>query len=138
MPQTRLILNLDDDSDDEKHQAAPAAYGGGGGGGYGGGDPSYGGGGYGGGDPGYGGGYNAPPPAPPAHDSDAESLHEAQQDYNEAVDAAADSDASSSELEELQEVRRSLNRLADGVDILTLLRVQAREDLEEEQEDYED
>lgn len=55
------------------------------------------------------------PAAPPAHDSDAESLHEAQQDYNEAVEAAADSDASSSELEDLQE---------------------AREELEEEREDY--
>ncbi|CZT16324.1 uncharacterized protein RCC_02166 [Ramularia collo-cygni] len=84
------------DSDDENSHAAPAAYGGGG----------------------YGGGaYNAPPPGPPANDSDAESLHEAQQNYNDAVEAAADSDASSSELEELQE---------------------AREELEEEQEDYED
>lgn len=55
--------------------------------------------------------------APPAHDSDAESLHEAQQEYNEAVEAAADSDASSEELEELQE---------------------AREEVQEEQEEYYD
>ncbi|CAK3917015.1 ww domain [Lecanosticta acicola] len=76
-----------DDSDDEKHEA-PAA------------DPSY----------GSGGG-------PPAGDSDAESLREAQQDYNEAAAAAADSDASSDELEELQE---------------------AREEYEEEREEYYD
>lgn len=80
-----------DDSDDEKH-AAPAAVTAG--------DPSY--------------GYGAPPPA---HDSDAESLHEAQQEYNEAAAAAADSDASSSELEDLQE---------------------AREEYEEEREEYYD
>lgn len=89
---------VDDDSSDDEHHAAPAAAPAAYGGGYGGGDPSYG--------AGYGGtgGYNAPPPALPANDSDAESLHEAQQDYNEAAEAAADSDASSSELEDLHEV----------------------------------
>ncbi|EME41247.1 hypothetical protein DOTSEDRAFT_73609 [Dothistroma septosporum NZE10] len=48
------------------------------------------------------------PAALPAHDSDAESLRGAQQDYNEAVEAAADSDASSDELEDLQEAREEL------------------------------
>lgn len=37
--------------------------------------------------------------------SDAESLREAQEDYNEALEAARDSDASSSEEEELEEAR---------------------------------
>lgn len=46
---------------------------------------------------------------PPTHDSDAESLHEAQQEYNEAAEAAADSDASSDELEDLQEVSLNMN-----------------------------
>jgi hypothetical protein len=55
----------------------------------------------------YGGG--APAPIAPAHDSDAESLREAQAAYAEAIEAAADSDASSSELEDLQEVRRKQN-----------------------------
>ncbi|EME88789.1 uncharacterized protein MYCFIDRAFT_87575 [Pseudocercospora fijiensis CIRAD86] len=58
---------------------------------------------------GYGAPYGDPAMAPPpAHDSDADSLREAQQNYNEAVKAAADSDASSSELEELQEAREEL------------------------------
>lgn len=59
-------------------------------------------------------GYGAPPGG---HDSDAESLREAQANYNEAAAAAADSDASSSEQEELQE---------------------AREEYEEEREEYYD
>ncbi|KJX97009.1 hypothetical protein TI39_contig590g00002 [Zymoseptoria brevis] len=53
----------------------------------------------------------------PAHDSDAESLHEAQQDYADAQRAAADSDASSSDEEALEE---------------------AREEVEEEREEYYD
>ncbi|KAI1660286.1 hypothetical protein F4813DRAFT_401223 [Daldinia decipiens] len=89
-----LIANALDDSDDERHQAAPAIA------------PAP--------------VYAAPPPAPvyePVYEpmynaegeyvdaSDRESVRSAREDYEEALAKAQDSDASSSDFEELEEAR---------------------------------
>lgn len=96
-----------DDSDDEhKHAAAPAA------------QPQYGG--Y--QDP-YNDPYNQPPAVLPPTDadgssvssSDREEVQEAREEYEEALAAAADSDASSSDHERLEEAREEYEEAYEEV-----------------------